>query len=238
MFERAILCLTFGTLACTAVASENPTASRENESREDEASLISESLQRSMFQATLPENTSNIQELDRVTFYHCQFSAGTAQQAPPFPPQHLVWLHREPVNDRLCPAGYVILGSSFGFPTVNLARHPFLPALVASFTTQSTPSGSAHVQLQLVQPSYGTGAILHRATLAAMSPSSTLPQLGNVLSGELNLSFDGTLTVSGQKNGLLVPAESPPGAPNYVATYDFFLFDPNPQPIPDDISTF
>lgn len=233
MFERAMLCLMFGALACNGV-----TAEKQSDSREEEGSLVSESLQRSTFQAALPENTSNVQEIERVAFYRCQFSVGTAEQAPPFPPQRLVWLRREPIGDRFCPAGYVILGSSFGFPTVDLARHPFLPALVASFTTQSTPSGSAHVQLQIVQPSYGTGAILHHVTIAAMSPSAAQPQLGNVLSGELSVSFDGTLTVSGQKNGLLMPTEPPPGAPNYVATYNLFLFDPNPQPLPDDISTF
>jgi hypothetical protein len=236
MFKRAIACcsIVLGSSACSAVSDG------QTDTGEEEAKLLSQSeaLSLAFGQPSLPPDTSNVQEIETVGFAFCSFTIGTAEQAPPFPPQRLVWLRRQANSGRPCPGGYVILGSSYGFPVVDLERHPFLPALVASFTVKATPSGAAHSQLRVVQPSYLTGAVLHQTGLAAMAPSSSQPFLGNILSGDLNLEFNGTLVVSGEKNGLITSSESPPGDPNYVATYDFFLFDPDPQPIADDITTF
>ena len=236
MFKRAVACclVVLGSSACSAVSD------RQADTSGEEAKLLSQSeaLSLAFGQPSLPPDTSNVQEIETISFVFCSFTIGTAEQAPPFPPQRLVWLRRQANSGRPCPGGVVVLGSSFGFPAVDLERHPFLPAVVASFTVKPTPSGEAHSQLRIVQPSYLTGAVLHQAGLAAMAPSISQPFLGNILSGGLDLELNGTLVVSGEKNGLLTAGEPPPGDPNYVATYDFFLFDPSPQPAPDDITTF
>src|SRR5690606_26466598 len=137
----------------------------------------------------------------------CTFTIGTALQAPPFPPVYLVWLRRDPATVRHnCPSGYVVLGSSYAPPFVDVARHPVLPLIVATFSTKQTPSGSAHTQLRVVQPSYVTGNTLRTSTLAAMSPAG-MPALGNVYTGTLSTQLDGTVRVTGTKDGLMTPAE-------------------------------
>jgi hypothetical protein len=234
-----VLGLLFVASACGGTES-TPEASDEEVGLGPSASdEVLDSTAQSLSFGALPPNTSDVQTLGSVAFDDCTFSVGSALKAPPFPPKYLVWLRVEPTSYAAeCGTGYSVLGSSYAAPSVAIARHPESLQLVVSHTAKLSPSGSAHTQLKIVEPSYVSGEVVRSSVLAARSPSAEEPWLGNVLSGALEVSADGTLVVTGSKDGLMHANESAPGAPNYRATYAQFFSDPSLTPVPSAIETF
>jgi len=178
------------------------------------------------WQSALPPNTSTPTLGDSVQFQGCTYTIGTAQQAPPFPPQFLAIIERSG-SDKHCSTAFVVIGSSFATPSVAIAAGH--GGLVADFSTKATPSGEAHSSLVIVQIDAKSGDTIRQTVLAAMAPDPFHPQQGNVFDGALEIGPGGDLTVTGSKDGI-IPGETGAGL-NYIATYDRFLHGPaNPAP--------
>jgi hypothetical protein len=184
-----------------------------------------------VWQNELPANVSPPTLGKSVESRGCTYTVGTAVQQPGLP-LYLAIVKRSG-NVHHCASGYVVLGTSYALPWVDIASGE--GALVADFSSKSTPSGEAHTQLRIVQLDPFTGDVLRRATLAAMSPDFQHPQLGNVFTGGLAIGPGGDLTVQGDKNGI-IPGEVGSGD-HYIAVYERFLRDGD-QPVPTSVTSF
>ncbi len=184
-----------------------------------------------VWQNELPANVSP-PTLGKSAFARgCTYTIGTAVQQPGLPVYFAIV--KRSGNMHHCATGYVVLGTSYALPWVDIASGQ--AALVADFSSKSTPSGEAHTQLQIVQLDPFTAVVLRHATLAAMSPDFQHPQLGNVFTGALFIEPGGDLRVQGDKNGI-IPGEVGSGV-HYIAVYDHFLHDGD-NPTPTSVTAF
>lgn len=186
-----------------------------------------------VWQNDLPTNVSTPTLGKAVEAHGCTYTIGTAVQQPPFPPQYLAIVQRSG-NMHHCAPGYIVLGTSYALPWVDIASGN--GGLVADFSVKSTPSGEAHTQLQIVALDPKTGEVVRHATLAAMSPGPAAPQLGNVYTGGLSIGDGGDLTVQGDKNGI-IPGEVGSGV-HYIAVYDHFVHGKTDPAVPISVTAF
>ena len=154
---------------------------------------------------------------DSVSVRGCTYTIGTGVDAPPFPPVYTAFVERSG-NPRHCPAGQVVLGTSYSRPTVSIAAGQ--GQIVADFTSKSTPSGEAHTQL-FVDLIDADLTIEKSTEIAAMSPDFFHPQLGNVWNGALD-PHGNDLVVTGDNDGIL-PGDEDPTEGQYRVTLDHFF---------------
>jgi hypothetical protein len=147
----------------------------------------------------------------------CTYTIGTGVDAPPFPPVYTAFVQRSG-NPRHCPAGQVVLGTSYARPTVGIASGQ--GEIVADFTAKATPSGEAHTQL-FVDLIDADLTIENAVEIAAMSPDAFHPQLGNVYNGDLD-PHGNDLIVTGDNDGIL-PGDEDPTDGRYKVTLDGFF---------------
>ncbi len=182
--------------------------------------------------------TSGLTPGPSVVVSGCRFTVGTAVKTGTLPPQRVVYVQKSAASRGSCTGkkGFTAIGSSFGTPGLSIAKHPTWPFIAASFTYRSTPSGEAHQLAGIAQVSFGTGAILRTAGLAAMSPGPNQPQLGNIQSMALAIDASGDLGATGAFDGLL-PGATGSGS-SYTATWTDFIWDVTPSPAPSSIVLF
>ncbi len=214
--------------ACFGVACSDGTGTNQNAT-----STFDTQFATSGWQRELPTNTSPPTYGDTVAAQGCTFTIGTTVQMPPFPPQYLAIVKRSG-NMMHCHPGYVVLGSSYAIPFVAIASGH--GGLVADYTSKSTPSGEAHVQLFIVELEPSSGVFVRHASIAAMSPDAYHPEQGNVWTGALRIDPSGTLVVTGDKNGI-IPNESGVGW-HYIAIFDHFLHAKTDNPTPSSVVAF
>ncbi len=185
--------------------------------------------------ATVP--TSGLTPVASVVVNGCTFTVGYGPKTGTLPPQNLVYVQKTGVSRISCPSarGFTAIGSTYGTPSLSITKHPSWPFIIASYTTKGTPSGEAHTLVGIAQVSFGTGAILRTAGLAAMSPGISQPQLGNVTSAALSLDASGNLTATGAFNGV-IPGATGSGS-SYTAVWANFIWDVTPNP-PATITLF
>lgn len=175
--------------------------------------------------SSLPANARELVWGDSVVARGCTFTVGTAMELPPYPPVYHAFVQRS--GGAQCAIGFVMLGTSYTRPTTAIVTGQ--GAIVADYSYRATPSGSAHSWLSIVELSPATGAIERRVELGAMSSGMEYPQTGNVYDGALGLAPGGSLTVTGEKNGI-IPGEIGSGD-HYLAVYEQFL-GPSTSPAP------
>ncbi len=183
----------------------------------------------------LPADLEVLEIGPSTSSHSCLFTIGTAVRAPPgVPPVYVVWFEKQAAHARAhCgPTGFVVVGESFIQPEVLLAVQPGRRFVVGSYTTTVTPSGAAYVHLQLVHIAFQSGEILHDSRLSALPPAGS----GRVEGSTLKLLGNGTLIVTGSKNGVL-PDEQGSG-PSFVAVYRRFVFDAEISPTPTYVRAF
>lgn len=178
----------------------------------------------SLWLSALPPAWTDVVEVEATMIGRCRFALGTARDRSRLPPPYTVWLERKPVGGAgaWCSQGYAIAGESYALPFVDIARHPWLPAIVIDYSRKLTPGGASYVHLFIEHRSVRTARVLHRASLAALPPT---PGTGVVSSGTLSVDPLGSLTVTGEKYGV-IPGEDGAGG-HYTAYYEYFLFQPD-----------
>ncbi len=182
--------------------------------------------------SSLPANVTSTTLGATVQARDCEYTIGTAVASPPYPPQYLAFVQRSG-HEPHCTAAYMVIGSSYAQPSVAIASGH--GGLVADYTSKATPSGEAHTALFIVELDEKTGDVIKTASLAAMSPDFYHPQQGNVWNGALEIGPGGTLTVTGDKDGI-IPGELGTGW-HYIATYDKFLHRSD-TPAPTSVVVF
>ncbi|BDG01690.1 hypothetical protein [Anaeromyxobacter oryzae] len=173
-----------------------------------------------------------------VEIWRCVFAVGYSSVTAETWTYHAVYVSRTPLKGApsWCTEGFIFNSNPNDElePVVDIARHPYLPAIVYAYSTHSWASNLPPNSITIRQVSVVNGETLH---LSGLLPyflfDGDIYRRGGAALESVALDAFGTLTVTGQKSGAF-DGEVGSG-PYFTATYAGFLFDPAPGPVPSSV---
>lgn len=176
-----------------------------------------------------------------VELWRCLFGVGYSTVVYGVFKDYAVYISRTPLPGApsWCTEGFIFdWNPNTGIvPAVDIARHPFLPAIIYGYSTTSWDPILPPNYIEIRQVSVVSGATLHTTRLYPYYlAGGVVRSRGAAMLEGVALDYFGTLTVTGRKSGSL-DGEIGSGS-HFTAKYNYFILNPDPQPAPTSVVAY